>query len=85
MVDFPTAYTFFADKMLKILETKVLNKNVNSVDYAQVASVSKDGIELKTKEGTLLIKKVKPESKGIMNAYDFANGAKIKAGVKFGE
>ena len=85
MVDFPTAYTFFANKMLKIVETKVINQDVNSVDYAQVASVSKDGIELKTKEGTLLIKKVKPESKGIMNAYDFANGAKIKAGVKFGE
>ncbi len=85
MVDFPTAYTFFNEKMIKITETKVLNQNKNNIEYAKISAITKQGIEIETKEGTLLVVKVKPESKGIMNAYDFANGAKLKAGMKFGE
>lgn len=84
MVDFPTAYTFFNGKMLKIIETEVVD-NTQSFDASKIVSVTKSGIEVGTQKGILLIKKVKPESKGIMNAYDFANGAKIKAGMIFGE
>lgn len=85
MVDFPTAYTYFNNKMLKITETEVLNETKNNITFSEISAVSKNGIEIKTPYGSLLIKKVKPESKGIMNAYDFANGAKLKAGIKFGE
>lgn len=84
MVDFPTAYTFFNKKMIKIIETEVADDNkVN--ETPKIISVSKQGIEIGLKKGILLIKKVKPESKGIMNAFDFANGAKVKPGMKFGE
>lgn len=85
MVEFPTAYTFFNGKNIKILETKVLNMQENSIKSGEISRVSKDGIEIKMPKGSVLITKVKPESKGDMNAYDFANGAKIKAGMKFGE
>lgn len=85
MVDFPTAYTYFNNKMLKITETEILNETKNNITFSEISAVSKNGIEIKTPYGSLLIKKVKPESKGIMNAYDFANGAKLKAGIKFGE
>ena len=37
--------------------------------------ISKEGIEVNTGSGSLLITKVKPENKGLMSAYDFANGA----------
>ena len=84
MLDFPTAYTFLADKTVKIIETQVIDKEKSTLD-AKITNVSKLGIEVSTKKGIILIKKVKPESKGIMNAYDFANGAKIKAGMKIGE
>lgn len=84
MLDFPTAYTFFNGKMIKIIETEVINKNTDCRD-AQISQITKSGIEITTKKGVILIKKVKPESKGIMNAYDFANGAKLKAGMMFGE
>lgn len=84
MVEFPTAYSFFNGKILKILQTKVLNSDkFNSV--GEIINVSKNGIEISTAEGSILIMQVKPESKGIMNAYDFANGAKLKSGQKFGE
>lgn len=85
MVDFPTAYTYFNNKMLKITETQLLNETKNDIAISEISAVSKNGIEIKTPIGSLLIKKVKPESKGIMNAYDFANGAKLKAGIIFGE
>ena len=84
MLDFPTAYTYFNGKMLKIIETEV-KKSDKSVNTSEIVTVSKQGIEVITKEDILLIKKVKPESKGIMNAFDFANGAKLKEGMKFGE
>lgn len=85
MVDFPCAYTFFNGKMLKIIETRLVkNDNVN-VCCSAVSNVNKNGIEINTGRGCLLITKVKPESKGVMNAFDFANGAKIKTGMKFGE
>lgn len=85
MVDFPTAYTHCNQKIIKITETEVLTKENTGRQTGETVKVSKEGIEVQTGEGTILLKRVKPESKGIMNAYDFANGAKIKAGMKFGE
>lgn len=84
MLDFPTAYTFFNSKMIKIIETELINKDTDSSNV-QISKITKSGIEINTKEGVILIKKLKPESKGIMNAYDFANGVKLKAGMMFGE
>lgn len=85
MVDFPTAYTLFNDKLLKVIETQVVSSDCKSVQCGEILCVTKNGIEINTKEGTLLITKVKPESKGIMNAYDFANGAKLQPKMKLGE
>ena len=85
MVDFPCAYTMCNGKMLKIIETRLTGHKENK-PVSTVINVSKEGIEVCTGDGNcVLITKVKPESKGIMNAYDFANGAKIKKDMKFGD
>lgn len=84
MIDFPCAYTMCNGKILKILETRLTNNKENK-SAATVVNVSKCGIEVCTGDGCILITKVKPESKGIMNAYDYANGAKIKTDMKIGE
>jgi methionyl-tRNA formyltransferase len=84
MVDFPCAYTMCNGKLLKIIETR-LSDNKENKAASTIVNVSKCGIEVCTGEGCILITKVKPESKGIMGAYDFANGAKIKKDMKFGE
>ena len=76
MVDFPTAYTFINGKMIKIIETRIIEQK-SANDSGVITSISKDGIEISCSQGSLLITKVKPESKGIMNARDFANGAKL--------
>ena len=85
MVDFPTAYTIYNEKLLKVIETKVVSDECRNGCCGEIISVAKNGIEINTKEGTLLITKVKPESKGIMNAFDFANGAKLQPKMKLGE
>ena len=85
MVDFPTAYTMFNEKLLKIIETKVISTECKNGVCGEVICVTKNGIEINTKEGILLITKVKPESKGVMNAFDFANGAKLQPKTKLGE
>ena len=85
MVDFPTAYTMYNEKLLKVIETNVVSNECKTGNCGEVVSVTKNGIEVNTLEGTLLITKVKPESKGIMNAFDFANGAKLQPKMKLGE
>ncbi len=85
MVDFPCAFTMCNGKLLKIIETRLTNHSDNSKKASTVLNVTKDGIEVCTGNGCVLITKVKPESKNVMNAYDFANGAKIKKDMKLGE
>ncbi len=84
MVDFPTAYTHINGKLLKIIETRLTKTESNTL-AGEILSVKKEGIEINTGNGVLLITKVKPESKGIMNAFDFANGLRLKQGMKLGE
>lgn len=85
MVDFPTAYTSFGEKIIKITQTKLSNEKNNSNNPGEIKYILKEGIVINTGNGCLIVTKVKPENKGIMNAYDFANGAKLKTGMKFGE
>ena len=63
----------------------MIDKEVVHKSVGEVICVSKNGIEISTGKGSIMLCKVKPESKGIMNAFDFANGAKIKSAMKFGE
>ncbi len=84
MVDFPTAYTFYNGKMLKILETRLLNSKAEGTAPNEIICVDKSGITVGTKDGCILITKVKPDSRSIMSAFDYANGAKLKPKMKFG-
>ncbi len=82
MVEFPTAYTSYCGKALKIISSSVVSTCTKSA--GEVVNTTKKGIEVSTGNGTILIEKVKPESKGVMNAFDFVNGAKVKVGDKLG-
>ena len=69
----PSAYFNFNDKIIKVLETEVLSGNGKDGEFI---NVSKDGVEVACGEGSLLIKRVKPEGKGEMFARDWYNGVK---------
>ena len=86
----PSAHCFFREKLVKIMETRVLDEEIPAGFLGvvgEVLKVSKEGLEIATSEGVLLISKVKPEGKGEMFARDwingFSGGAKIQIGDKF--
>ncbi len=83
---FPSAHCFFRGKMIKILETRVLDDEIPEGfvgEAGEMLKVSKEGIEITTARGILLVIKVKPEGKSEMLARDWANGIKISEGDKF--
>jgi len=69
----PSAYFTFNDKIIKVLETVVLNGKGNKGEFI---NISKEGIEVACGQGSLLLKRVKPEGKGEMSARDWYNGVK---------
>lgn len=83
---FPSAYCLFRDKSVKIMETRVADDEVPEGflgEAGEIIRVCKEGIEVATVQGVLLVTKVKPEGKGEMLARDWVNGLKLSIGEKF--
>jgi len=81
----PCAHCFFRGKMVKILETRVVDDEILQGflgEAGEVTRITKEGIEVATTEGILLITMVKPEGKGEMLARDWINGARDKNSCK---
>lgn len=73
----PSAHCFFKGKMVKFLETRVLDDEIPQGfigTSGEVLKISKEGIEVATAQGILLVIRVKPEGKSEMLAKDWANG-----------
>ncbi len=69
----PCAYFEYQGKLIKVLETQVIEKSANAGEFL---CATKDGLEVGCKNNCILIKKVKPEGKGIMPASDWYRGLK---------
>ena len=70
-------------KTLKILECSVV-KDLSNKKTGTILEIRKGvGFVVKCGEDALLLTKVQPESKAQMAAFDFVNGAQIKAGSLF--
>lgn len=83
---FPSAHCLFRGKSVKIMETRVADEEVPEGflgSAGEIIRVCKEGIEVATVQGVLLITKVKPEGKGEMLARDWVNGLKLSIGEKF--
>lgn len=84
---FPSAHTFFNGKLIKIMETEVVDDEIPAgfIGHSgEITKICKEGIEVATEKGILLIKRVKPEGKGEMSARDWSNGAgKCRLGDRF--
>lgn len=70
---FPSAYFIHNNKIIKVLETRVVNGEGACGEFVRF---SKDGIEVGCGKDCILLVKVKPEGKGEMLARDWANGIK---------
>lgn len=83
----PSAYTHFNGKIIKIWECRGVPWNaqddaIQKVPSGAIVEIS-DYIKVKTKDGCINIYKLQPENKGIINAKDWINGARAKVGDKF--
>lgn len=73
---FPGAYSILDDKIIKIYESKIGNKK--STIPGQILAVYDDGIGISTGDGEIIITKIKPFGKKLMNVKDYLNGIKDK-------
>ncbi len=69
----PGAYFIYNEKMVKVLETFVVDENTEK-HAGELVCASKNGVDFATGKGILRLIKVKPESKGEMYARDWYNG-----------
>jgi methionyl-tRNA formyltransferase len=74
----PSAYTYYKGKMVKVLEAEVLDESCDSKP-ATVVKVDKDGIYVACGQGLLKILKVKPEGKNAITANSFVCGYRLAA------
>lgn len=77
---FPGAFCYHGGKMLKLCESRLYKEETPEGKTGEVVGLSKDGILIKCRVGAVLLTKVKPEGKGVMNASDLINGRKIAMG-----
>ncbi|MBQ1193507.1 MAG: methionyl-tRNA formyltransferase [Lachnospiraceae bacterium] len=79
----PSAYTTFGGKTLKIWRAEVLNGDFEG-EYGEIVKVSKDELIVKTGKGALSILELQLEGKKRMDIKDFLSGNKPEEGTIFG-
>jgi methionyl-tRNA formyltransferase len=70
----PGAFFEYGGKIIKVMETEPLCENSN-LSAGEFINISKFGVDVQTGNGIIRLKRIKPEGKSEMNAYDWANGA----------
>lgn len=83
LLPWPSAYTSYNGKLLKILEAQVVPGNSDSSKPGTVVKVSKDGIMIAAADHNLLVKKVHLQDAKPMDASAFVRGHAVAAGYKF--
>lgn len=83
----PSAYTHFNGKMIKIWESRVVinhnsAENLKNISPGTIVEIA-EYLKIKTKDSFINIHKVQPENKKIMNVKDWINGIRLKECDKF--
>lgn len=83
LLPWPTAYTYYQGKLLKILETAVVSGDFASHPPGAVTEVNKQGFTVATGGGGLIVRKIHLEASKPMEAHRFVVGHQLKVGFKF--
>ncbi len=80
----PGAFTHYKGKLLKIYKTEMGTRVNGLTGYqpGEVSSIHKDGLEVMTGDGPLLIRELQLEAGNRMMAKEFVQGHKIKSGER---
>jgi len=81
-LDWPSAYTYYGELMVKILDAEVADEQSQDLAGA-IVKIDKKGIYVATGEGVLKIKRLKPQGKNEMDAWSFVCGHRLSVGDKF--
>ena len=76
----PGAYTYLNGKILKIYSVSILDKEYKGKN-GQIVDVTREGLVVKVKDGSLLITDIKIEGKGRVLVKDYLNGIKDKTSL----
>lgn len=79
---FPCAYTYSQEKLFKIYALEEYNKKYEAEDGEIVDIVKGKGFVVKVKDGSLILKEVKPENKKVLSGRDIINGKYFNLGDK---
>ena len=79
----PSAYTSFKGKTLKIWDADVVEQSADGVP-GSIAEVTKENITVNTGDGKLLLKNIQLEGKKRMAVKDFLLGYKVETGETLG-
>lgn len=82
MDPWPSAYTHFNDKTLKIWKAKPVDANL-SAKAGEILDITKNTFKVATGQGCLEVFEVQLEGKKRMSAGDFMRGNHLEAGQKF--
>ncbi len=86
LLPWPSAYTFYQQKLLKILASEILelkNAQCQPADRGEVIEINKQGFVVAAGKGGLLVKHVHPQDARPMDAASFVRGCGLKVGYKF--
>ena len=82
----PSAYTYYRGKMLKLWEVQCLpGEPGNPKEAGKAFRVTKDSLEIQTGSGILSVKELQPEGKKRMKVDDFLRGYPVEPGEAFGK
>jgi methionyl-tRNA formyltransferase len=84
----PTAYTYFQGKVVKLLHTRVEAFSADAAEMPPGTVVALDastGPLISTGNGTLRILKIQPANKRPMRCSDFCRGYRLQVGDRLGE
>ncbi len=83
----PGAFTYYKDKLLKIYKAEIGSGVSGPAGFqaGEILKADKEGLEVATGSGFLLIKELQPEGKRKMTAGEFVTGHKIKTGDILGK
>lgn len=79
----PSAYTTYEDKTMKIWKTKILNET-SSKSCGTILKVDKEGIKVSTKDNVLLIEEIQMPNKKRMAVGEYIKGNKIRENTVLG-
>lgn len=77
----PSAYTTYMDKKIKVWETKVLDEK-SDLEPGTIIKVDQDGIRVSTSDNVLLITQIQMPNKKRMEVKEFIKGNSLEIGTK---